>query len=219
VASVSTPRSSITIYLALVVRWKTSNSPDSRMATGTISSPNIPYFIDPPHLNGHHQVPVKTEASSSPDLSPGPPSLQHFQFKFNPPTAIHSHGSVPQSRNPSESPSCVPPQAIYRFGQDQTRYRYSVVSDQPWPSAISHHLRQDLNLSQRHTNRHIYNNSDYFRPTAMSYSDDYDNGSDLADIVDVGHGFGDSAGGHSHDKAVRRRSSKGGRFSLFHPCS
>ncbi|EAU83952.2 hypothetical protein CC1G_09834 [Coprinopsis cinerea okayama7 len=46
----------------------------------------------------------------------------------------------------------------------------------------------------------------------MSYSDEYDNASDLAEIVgDPGHGvnFGDGAGsGQGNDKTVRRRSSK-----------
>ncbi|TFK29468.1 hypothetical protein FA15DRAFT_752599 [Coprinopsis marcescibilis] len=180
------------------------------MAMGTIASPNVSHFLEIPHLNGHHQVPVKTEASSSPDLSPGPPSLQHYQFKFNP-HAVVSHGSVPQSRNPSESPSCLPPQPLYRFGSDSGPY--DVVAEQSWPtSVIPHHLssRQNINFNPRLINGHNNSHSDEHNRPPMSYSDEYDNASDIADLAGDGlhpSAFGGS-GGHSNDKAVRRRSSK-----------
>ena len=179
------------------------------MAMGSAESPHIPYFLDVPHLNGHHQVPVKTEASSSPDLSPGPPSLQHFQFKFNP-SSIISHGAVQQARNLSESPSCAGPQPIYHFGP--SRFHFNTSSEQHWPRSIANHLpsRHDIGLSQRHINRPYHNQTDHIVRPAMSYSDDYDNASDLADIVgdgEAGGSYGDS--GNANEKGVRRRSSKG----------
>jgi hypothetical protein len=175
---------------------------------GSVASPNVSYFLELPRPNPHHLVPVKTEASSSPDLSPDSTSLQHFQFKFNP-HAVPSHASVPQSRNPSESPSCLPPTPLYRFGSDPGPY-----SEQPWPrSTNSHHLSSTHNLpynNQPNLNGHNTQNSELFRPT-MSYSDDYDV-SDLADGGgDQSHG---AFGGSAHEKIVRRRSSKGKKFSV-----
>ena len=168
-----------------------------------------------PRLNGHHQVPVKTEASSSPDLSPASNSLQHFQFKFNPHT-VPSHASIPQSRTHSESPSCLPPTPLYRFGSDSAGV--TTTSEQAWPRSVaSHHLPPPhaVNYSQSHPSGHHTHPPELYRP-AMSYSDEYDV-SDLAElgVGDQSHGggFGGSES-HNHEKQIRRRSSKGVSYCL-----
>lgn len=175
---------------------------------GSVASPNVSYFLELPRPNLHHPVPVKTEASSSPDLSPDSTSLQHFQFKFNP-HAVPSHASVPQSRNPSESPSCLPPTPLYRFGSDPGPY--TVPSEQSWPRSVSHQLTSthNINYNQSQLNGHNSQTSELFRPS-MSYSDEYD----VSDLADVGGDQSHGAFGGSNEKIVRRRSSKGIQYLI-----
>lgn len=174
---------------------------------GTISCPSVPSLSDgsclpTPQL---HQMHVKTEASLSPDLSPGLTSLKHFHFRFNPNT-LPSHAHFPPLRTPSESPSGSTP--LYRFGSD-------IPSEQGWPRPLSfHHLAtpQTYNSNNAQSNGPNSLSSDFARP-AMSYSDEYD-ASDLAELAAGpdrhSNGYG-GLGTLSHEKAVRRRSSKGTR--------
>jgi hypothetical protein len=173
------------------------------------STPSAPYFLTNPSFTFHHQVPVKTEAEASPDLSPAPaaePSQQGYQFKFHPST-LSSHAPLPPSRNPSEPPPCLPP-SLFRFGLSGSPY--SLPSAQLWPPTSSSQHRL-LQTHQTHNDDLISNTSsqsvDYIQP-AMSYSDEYDNVSDLADVSLEHSGLGAYAGS-AQERTIRRRSSKG----------
>lgn len=175
----------------------------------TFSTPSTPYFLTNPRFTFHHQVPIKTEEEASPDLSPTPAaeSLQHYQFKFHPST-LSSHAPLPPSRNPSEPPPCRPP-TLFRFGSSGSSY--SLPSAQLWPATSSsqHHL---LQTHQTHDDL-IANTSSQSVHTiqrAMSYSDEYDNVSDLADVSLEHSGLGSyGSGSTSQERTIRRRSSKG----------
>ncbi|KAF8964723.1 fungal-specific transcription factor domain-containing protein, partial [Flammula alnicola] len=128
--------------------------------------------------------PVKTEGSSSPDLSPSLPSA--FQFKFH-----ASHGPL------SHSP-------LYRFGSD---------FDSPhWPphstAAVVSHLPPRVNSAIINENgrgaTHFYLDDPQ---RAMSYSDEYD---DLAEIPSdqALASYPGSTANAANDRTVRRRSSK-----------
>lgn len=172
----------------------------------TFSNPPAPYLLTTPSFTFHHQFAIKTEAEASPDLSPTPAaeSLQHYQFKFHPST-LSSHAHLPPSRNPSEPPPCLPP-TLFRFGSSGSSY--SLPSAQVWPptSSSQHHL---LQTHQTHNDNLIGNTSsqsaDYIQ-REMSYSDDYDNVSDLADASLEHSGLGAYA---AQERTIRRRSSKG----------
>ncbi|KAF9012001.1 fungal-specific transcription factor domain-containing protein [Cyathus striatus] len=174
------------------------------------------YFDHPNLLNGHHhQVPVKTEASSSPDLSPAPASVHQFHFKFHSQSSS-SHGSLPSSRNHSQSPACsLPQQPIYRFGS--VPGAYNLLSAPSWPSSTLHHHPDSLAAINPHSSSSSENSTPhslkYDLPTnhhsAMSYSDEYDN--DLADLplespTHLSNYLGSSS--NAGERAVRRRSSK-----------
>ncbi|TFK31644.1 fungal-specific transcription factor domain-containing protein [Crucibulum laeve] len=217
---------------------------------GTFSGSDSPYFLDHPNIT-QHQVPVKTEASSSPDLSPAPPSLQQFHFKFHS-QAQSSHASLPSSRNQSESPALLPPQPIYRFGS--VAGAYNSMSGHPWPATTSfqHHPSSATSNTTETTNshhrtattaihspqpinghstldehpsnshnttinghaNHKYENipGRHSNQLSMSYSDDYDDVSELADLPLDSHatlaGLLGSSSTPSNERTIRRRSSK-----------
>lgn len=153
-----------------------------------------PHFIQG-HVNGGT---VKTEASSSPDLSPA------FHFKFHP----SSHDSL------SHHQPTIP---LYRFG---TQSNHADTNNHWSPTTVSHFSpRIHLNQNNHHDfiDRLSTSQSTSPNPT-MSYSDDYD---DIAELS-VGQsglaayvGSSPAPGGISNnDRAVRRRSSKGASLSL-----
>lgn len=108
---------------------------------------------------------MKTEETSSPDLSPSSGSLQ----------ASHpSHALLPLTLQP-----------VYRFGPGAAAATYNLMQNQPWNSS--------------HNNIHDHK---------MSYSDDYDDGAELA--LDNSDGLAAIIGSSSaNERTVRRRSSKG----------
>lgn len=171
------------------------------MASSAVSHSH--YFIDHPN-HTQRQGPVKTEASASPDLSPAPASLQQFQFTFHSQPSS-SHDSLPSSRNPSEPPTTLPP-SLYRFGSG-----YNLMSGQSWPSpGSSQHPSSSLHNAPiaGAGNGHTKYELAALQHT-MSYSDDYD---DVSELVDISHsGFSGTPGsaGSSGEKTIRRRSSKG----------
>lgn len=167
-----------------------------------------------PEYSPHHQVPVKTEASASPDLlSPSIASLQHFQFKFHPPSSSSSHGSLPSSRHPSEPPALTP-NHIYRFGSSSSGY--NLMSQSSWPpSPTSSH---QLPSGASHSSAMINGSSKYDLgppPHSLSYGDDYEEVSDLVELPAGSHsslGGADASASSSVNgagKHIRRRSSKG----------
>ncbi|TFK71119.1 hypothetical protein BDN72DRAFT_479127 [Pluteus cervinus] len=186
------------------------------------SLPDAHYFIDQPNPTQHH-LPVKTEASSSPDLSPGPTSLQRFQFQFHPQQPL-SHDDLPPLRNTSESPHSLPQHPIYRFGSGSTT-PFNPMPSQPWSTSARLGLAAPTayNTTSKHDLAAI--------EQAMSYSDEYDDGTELADLPMSAHGFGGLSGSPTGNAAQekRRRSSKAcdqcrkskckcERVSLGEPC-
>ncbi|KAF8624664.1 hypothetical protein AX17_006995 [Amanita inopinata Kibby_2008] len=168
----------------------------------TFASSDHAFLLDHPQTNHptRHQVPVKIEASASPDLSPAPPSLQHFTFKFHPHPSP-SHASLPSSRHSSD----LNPQPIYRFGSDHPSYNFMST----WPN--SHHSPPSASTSAQNMSGHINGHSKYdLGPShqPFQYADDYDN----VDLVDLPMSGGSSIPGTalsaSSEKTVRRRSSK-----------
>ncbi|KIM41432.1 hypothetical protein M413DRAFT_18957 [Hebeloma cylindrosporum] len=160
------------------------------MAMGSLADTQ-PHFVLG-HVNGGT---VKTEASSSPDLSPA------FHFKFHP----SSHDSLSQHH------STIP---LYRFGAQSNLAN----TNNHWaPTSVSHPpARTHLNQTHHYDffdRLSITSQSQSTSPNhTMSYSDDYD---DIAELSVGQSGLaayvGDSAapGGNSNnDRAVRRRSSK-----------
>jgi len=142
---------------------------------------------------------VKTEASSSPDLSPA------FHFKFHP----SSHDSL------SHHHSTIP---LYRFGAQSNLAN----TNNHWSPTTVSHFSPRIHLNQNHHHDFIDRLSATSQSTSpnptMSYSDDYD---DIAELS-VGQsglatyvGSSPAPGGISNsDRAVRRRSSKGASLSL-----
>ncbi|KAF8153056.1 fungal-specific transcription factor domain-containing protein [Crassisporium funariophilum] len=175
------------------------------MALGTLDPAHSPYYIEYPNIGRPHQV--KTEDSSSPDLSPATPaSLQHFQFKFNPPPSS-SHGSLSHSRASSVNsvPSIQPP-PLYRFGHLPSPE--GINTHHPsWPNTVSPlppRVHSAHSAHQGFSEHHLYH---LVHPPNMSYSDEYDDLSELPPDSGLG-GFGGSGHSASHERTVRRRSSK-----------
>ncbi|KAF4607868.1 hypothetical protein EYR40_000204 [Pleurotus pulmonarius] len=172
------------------------------------------YFISelPRTAQIHHRQPiVKLEASSSPDLPPDAPTqLLHLQYLAShlDQFPLDSHSS---SAGPSEPATPVssynasaPP--LFRFGQ-KTGHNY--MSTQSWPSSSigSPDLsagpsdtiyRTKLDLGAMHHHHH----------STVAF-DEYDD--DVSELVDMA-GASTSHGGSTHDKSVRRRSSKACTF-------
>ncbi|KAH9474654.1 Nitrogen assimilation transcription factor nit-4 [Psilocybe cubensis] len=150
-----------------------------------MGSSQTPYFA---------QYPVKTEDLSSPDLSPENSSMPHFQFKFHASHAILSHSRSSADNNLSHFP-------LYRFGS----------SANLWPNPVSH-LPPRLNSVSPAQDRPIspsqfHHSAASVEPHSMSYSDDYD---DITELPADHHGLsyvGSSPSG-ANDRTVRRRSSK-----------
>jgi hypothetical protein len=169
------------------------------MAMGSLADIQ-PHFVQGARGHGNGG-PVKSEASSSPDLSPA------FHFKFHP----SSHESLSQHH------STIP---LYRFGAQSnlanTNHRWS-------PTTVSHFAPR-IHLNQNHhydfiDRLSLTSQSQSTSPNnTMSYSDDYD---DIAELSAGQSGLAAYVGGSAtpgglgnNDRAVRRRSSKGASFGL-----
>ncbi|KAF8625103.1 hypothetical protein AX15_005575 [Amanita polypyramis BW_CC] len=170
----------------------------------SLSGPHHALLLDHIHADHriHHQVLVKTEDSASPDLSPVPSSLHHFQLKFHPPQPSPSHAS-----NSPEHLALVPSQqSLYRFGSNVPCNFAPTWSDQHHSSAynptamsarVYGHSRYDIDPAQQ----------------SLQYSEDYDE-VDLTDLPLSGRAsvsLTDLSGPallSGAEKQVRRRSSK-----------
>lgn len=178
--------------------WTVSQIPTPEtMAMGSLADIQ-PHFVQGTrgHVNG-----VKTEASSSPDLSPA------FHFKFHP----SSHDSLYQHH------STTP---LYRFGAQSNLAN----TNNHWSPTTVSHFSPRIHLNQSHHHDFIdrlsvTSQSQSTSPNnTMSYSDDYD---DIAELSVGQSGLAAYVGGSAasggignNDRAVRRRSSKGASFSL-----
>ncbi|KDR77152.1 hypothetical protein GALMADRAFT_246384 [Galerina marginata CBS 339.88] len=167
------------------------------MAMGSVA--HSPYFIGYPTNVASHTHQVKTEDSSSPDLSPaGPPIPPHFQFKFH-----ASHGTISHSRNSSDVTS-VPQIPLYRFGLSSNNLSSNRHHLSPWPATVPHlpaRVNSPSAFLHEKSHFHLGHSLD---PQTMSYSDDYD---DLADLPADQQGPA-SSNSAANDRTVRRRSSK-----------
>lgn len=176
-----------------------------------------PYFLDHSVVPSRHQVPVKTEASASPDLlSPTIASLQQYQFKFHSHPSSSSHGSLPSSRHPSEPPT-LPQHSIYRFGSTSSASGYNLMSAQnSWPPSptSSHHLPSVATQAGGMINGNGKYDPEHSQHS-VSYGDEYDDVSELVDLPPGTHsGLPTGSAGGSSAKNIRRRSSKGAVHSL-----
>lgn len=173
---------------------------------------DAPYLLEHSAVPSHHQVPVKTEASASPDLlSPTIASLQQYQFKFH---SSSSHGSLPSSRHPSEPPT-LPQHSIYRFGSASSGYNL-MSAQNSWPPSptSSHHLPSVVTQTGGMINGHGKYDPGHSQQSA-SYGDDDDDVSELVDLPPGSHsGLPSGSAGGSSAKNIRRRSSKGAVHSL-----
>lgn len=166
-----------------------------------------------PESNHHHQPPVKTESSASPDLlahnGTNTPSVPPFQFKLQP-SSSSSRGSHPSTRHPSEPPT-FPNSQLYRFGSRGSSY--NLMSQGSWPPSppqVPSNVPQanDAINGGRYTLGHS---------NSMSYNDDYDDVSDS--LVELTHGsqyvpgHDNSSTANGNGKNIRRRSSKGALLS------
>ncbi|PPQ69684.1 hypothetical protein CVT25_012922 [Psilocybe cyanescens] len=158
-----------------------------------------PYFVD----YARHQV--KTEDLSSPDLSPADSSVPHFQFKFH-----ASHGILSHSRNSADN--SVPQIPLYRFGLSSNNSLNNQLSS--WPNPVSHLPPRVHSASPGHdkgispTQFHPPESVD---PHAMSYSDEYDDITELP-VDHQGLPYVGSSNSGANDRTVRRRSSKACTF-------
>lgn len=164
-------------------------------------------FADPRHVlhlqadhHAQHQILVKTEHSESPDLSPAPSSLHHFQLKFHPSQSSPSHTS-----NSSEHLASLPSQqSVYRFGSN-VPYNFAPA----WPNQHHSSSYNPANMSGRASAHSRYDAQQSFQ-----YSEDYDE-MDLSDLPLSGRASAsltDLSGSvllSGAEKQVRRRSSKG----------
>jgi len=148
-----------------------------------------------------HQLPVKTESSSSPDLPPTPTSLHHSQFQFHS-TPSSTHSSHSPSRNTSEAPTTAPQHSIFRFGSDTAAF--ALMSNQSWPASATHSRYPSLGSSTGFDDSNAYELG-----TMQDFADEYD---DLSELVDLPVNYGlvsESNLDPSGEKTIRRRSSKG----------
>ncbi|KAG6848569.1 hypothetical protein H0H93_015837, partial [Arthromyces matolae] len=181
-------------------------------------------LADTPYIAEPSPIPIKSEASASPDLlSPRLSSLQHFPFKFHlqhPPPSTTTTASVP-SRNSSEPPAsgaALPPQNhIYRFGPN-SGYNNFMSNHSSWSSSPGSATHELVSASSRGL-LNGSNDNDKFElvsPSHLgSYVDDYDDTELLelpegsgVDLVDLPVRSAQNQDG----KQVRRRSSKACTF-------
>ncbi|KAI3613223.1 hypothetical protein WG66_001383, partial [Moniliophthora roreri] len=143
------------------------------------------------HITPQH-VPVKTESSPSPDLLPATSnSLQHYQHLTYNSRRPTSHGSQHSSRQPSPPQIAFPQHSVFRFGSGQATPFHPMSSHGHWQSGHSHHQVQGSSESPA-SNMNRY---DLNLPYAMSFSDECE---DITELADVNH----------VERMVRRRSSK-----------
>ncbi|KAG6817027.1 hypothetical protein H0H87_000651 [Tephrocybe sp. NHM501043] len=167
-------------------------------------------LADPPYFS-EHSPPVKTEASASPDLlSPSLTSIQQYQFKFHAPPSTSSHGSLPTSRHPSEPPT-LSQNHIYRFGSGSG---YNLMTNSSWsPSPSSSHNLTSAPSRMANGSGKLELES---TPHTMSYSDDFDDSTELVEISEGSHlnlgGDPATTSANGAGKHIRRRSSKACTF-------